>query len=121
MTNCVQEPLDLLVPKTGTTEDVILALIKKAQIPDEQEGGRIRVYETSSNRVYRETPRATPVMNFNEYVQIYAERIPEEELTAADENMIQVFHFQNEVNRVHGVPFKFLLIEVSNAAHPHRN
>lgn len=107
----------MLVPKTGTIEDVIEALIKKAQIPDEQEGGRIRVYETSSNRFYREPRREHPVMNLNEYTQIYAERISEEESAADDSNFIQVFHFQNEVNRVHGVPFKFLLVEVISNGH----
>lgn len=103
----------MLVPKTGTIDDLVQALVQKAQIPDEQEGGRIRVYETNSNRFYREPPRDHPVMNLNEYTQIYAERISDEEAAAADENFIQAFHFQNEVNRVHGVPFKFLLIDVS--------
>lgn len=53
-------------------------------------------------------------MNLNEYTQIFAERIPEEEKAADENNFIHVFHFQNEVNRVHGVPFKFLLLEVSD-------
>lgn len=101
----------MLVPKTGTIEDVIQALVKKAQIADEREGGRIRVYETSANRFYREPRREHPVMNLNEYTQIFAERITEEEAAAAEENFISVFHFQNDANRVHGVPFKFLLIE----------
>lgn len=103
----------MLVPKTGTIDDLIQALVKKAQIPDEQEGGKIRVYETSSNRFYREPRREHPIMNLNEYTQIYAERMSNEEAVAPEENFIQVFHFQNEVNRVHGVPFKFLLVEVS--------
>lgn len=103
----------MLVSKNGTVEDLIQALIKKAKITDEAEGGRIRVYETSSNRFYREPARDQSVLNLNEYTQIFAERIPEEERTAEDNNFIHVFHFQNEVNRVHGVPFKFLLLEVS--------
>ncbi|CAM1508456.1 Fc.00g053040.m01.CDS01 [Cosmosporella sp. VM-42] len=106
-----EEPYDVLVPKTGTVEDVIKALVSKAGIPDEEEGGKIRIYETSSNRFYREPPREHPVLNLNEYTQIYAERVPEEETTAEDNNFIQVFHFQNDVSRVHGVPFKFLLVE----------
>lgn len=109
----MQDQFDLLVPKTGTIDDVIQALVAKAQIPDEQEGGKIRVYETSSNRFYREPPRDHPVMNLNDYAQIYAERMSDEEAAAPDESFIQVFHFQNEVNRLHGVPFKFLLVEVS--------
>lgn len=104
----------MLVSKTGTIEDLIQALIKKVKIADEAEGGRIRVYETSSNRFYREPARDQSVLNLNDYTQIYAERVPEEERTADDNNFIHVFHFQNEVNRVHGVPFKFLLLEVSD-------
>lgn len=107
-----EEQYDLLVPKTGTIEDLIQALVKKAQIADETEGGRIRVYETSSNKFYREPVREHPVLNLNEYTQIFAERIPDEELGADESNYIQVFHFQNEPNRTHGVPFKFLLVEV---------
>lgn len=87
-------------------------MIKKAQISNEAEGGSIRVYETSSNRFYREPPREHPVMNLNEYAQIYAERVPSEE-KVEEGHYIQVFHFQNDVSRVHGVPFKFLVIDVS--------
>lgn len=103
----------MLVPKTGTVEDLIEALIKKAHISSEDEGGRIRVYETSSNRFYREPVREHPVMNLNDFTQLYAERVPQDEAVAEDGNFIQVFHFQNDVSRFHGVPFKFLLIEVS--------
>jgi ubiquitin carboxyl-terminal hydrolase 7 len=103
-----------LVPKTGTIEDLIQALVTKAKITDEEEGGRIRVYETSSNRFYREPLRDHPVLNLNEYTQIFAERVPEDEETAEANEFVNVFHFQNEVNRVHGVPFKFRVIEVSN-------
>lgn len=70
------------------------------------------MYETSQYRFYREPSRDYPVTNLNEYAQIFAERVPEEEGQADDNNFIPVFHFQNEPNRAHGVPFKFLLIEV---------
>lgn len=102
----------MLVPKTGTIEDLVEALIKKAQIPSEAEGGRIRIYETSSNRFYREPLREHPVINLNEYATIYAERVPQEEANADDNQFVHVFHYQNDVSRVHGVPFKFLVIEV---------
>lgn len=102
----------MLVPKTGLVEDLIQALVQKAQITDEAEAGRIRVYEASSNRFYREPQRDSPVTSLNEYTQIYAERIPDEELASDDLTFISVFQFQNEVNRVHGVPFRFPIIEV---------
>ncbi|EQK98584.1 Peptidase C19, ubiquitin carboxyl-terminal hydrolase 2 [Ophiocordyceps sinensis CO18] len=94
-----EDHLDLLVPKTGTIEDLIQTLVKKAKIPDEAEGGRIRVYESSSNRFYRELQREHPVLNLNDFTQIYAERVPEEEVGADDKNFIHVLHFQTEVNR----------------------
>ncbi|KAI5461141.1 hypothetical protein BGZ63DRAFT_228114 [Mariannaea sp. PMI_226] len=107
-----EDPYDLLVSKTGTVEELIQALIKKAQLSSEEEGGRIRVYETSSNRFYREPLRDHPVANLNDFTQIFAERVPQEEVAATEEDhFIHVFHFQNDVSRVHGVPFKFLLLE----------
>ncbi|KAJ6785782.1 hypothetical protein PWT90_03040 [Aphanocladium album] len=106
-----EEQFDLLVPKTGTIEDLIQALITKAKIADETEGGRIRVYETSSNKFYREPVREHAVQNLSDYTQIYAERVPTDEQDVNEANYIQVFHFQNEPNRTHGVPFKFLLLE----------
>lgn len=105
----MQDHFDLLVPKTGSVEDLIHALIKKAQLPGEAEDGRIRIYESSSHKFYREPARDHPVLNLNEYTQIYAERVPQEEANADENDFIQVFHFQNDVSRAHGVPFKFLL------------
>lgn len=107
-----EDQVDVLVSKAGTVEDLIVALVKKLAIPDEAEAGRIRVYETTSNKVYREPTRDSAVLNLSEYTAIYAERVPDEEADADENNFINAFHFQNEVNRTHGVPFKFLLIEV---------
>lgn len=106
-----EEKFDVLVPKTGTIEDLVQCLIKKAKISDEQEGGRIRVYETNYNKFYREPAREHPILNLNEFTDVYAERVPEEEPEVDDNNFISVFHFQNDVSRTHGVPFKFLLLE----------
>ncbi|RGP79512.1 ubiquitin thiolesterase [Fusarium longipes] len=106
-----EDTYDLLVPKTGTIDDLVEALVKKAQISGEAEGGRIRIYETSSNRFYREPLREHPVINLNEYATIYAERVPQDEVNADDSQFVHVFHYQNDVSRVHGVPFKFLVIE----------
>ncbi|KAF6836255.1 Ubiquitin carboxyl-terminal hydrolase 21 [Colletotrichum plurivorum] len=107
-----EEPFDLLVAKNGNIDDLIQALVKKAGIPDETEGGRIRIYETSSHKFYRELNHDYPVISLNDYTIIYAERVPEEERSEdEDYTFIPAFHFQNEPGRVHGVPFKFLLLE----------
>jgi hypothetical protein len=102
----------LLVSKSGTIEDLIQALIKKARLADEVEGGRIRVFEANGHKYSRELSRDYSVISMSDYTSFYAERVPEEELSIDENNFISVFHFQNEPSRVHGVPFKFLLIEV---------
>ncbi|SPN97218.1 probable ubiquitin-specific processing protease 21 [Cephalotrichum gorgonifer] len=106
-----EETFDLLVNKNGTVEDLINALIHKAKIPDEAEAGRIRIFEASNSRFFRELKRDYPVVSMNEYTTVYAERVPEEERQCEEANLINVFHFQNEPSRVHGIPFRFLLVE----------
>jgi ubiquitin carboxyl-terminal hydrolase 7 len=91
---------------------LVQALVKKAQLKDEQEGGRIRVYEIHHSKFFRELPSNYPVLSINEYTDVVAERIPEEELDADDRDFIKVLHFQQDSSRVHGMPFKFLLKEV---------
>jgi ubiquitin carboxyl-terminal hydrolase 7 len=109
-----QEPFDILVSKSGNIEDLILALISKAKIADEAQGGKIRVYETNSFKFSRELSREYPVISINDYTRLIVERIPEDELDAEEGRFIQVFHFQNEPSRMHGIPFRFLLKDVGN-------
>ena len=50
------------------------------------------------------------VTGVNEFVTLYAERIPEEEFVATEEDRgIYCFHFDKEPSKPHGVPFKFTL------------
>ena len=108
-----QDQYDILVTKSGTIEDLIGALIKKAKLTDETQGGRVRIYETNSHKFSRELARDYPVISISDYTRLVAERVPEEELDAEDGSyFIQVFHFQNEPSRIHGIPFRFLVKEV---------
>ena len=97
---------------------MIGGLVHKAKIPDEASAGRIRIFEASNCRFFRELKRDYPVISMNEYTTVYAERVPEEEQQCEEANLINVFHFQNEPSRVHGIPFRFLLIEVCIVAVP---
>ncbi|KAI1326876.1 cysteine proteinase [Xylariaceae sp. FL0255] len=106
-----EETFDILVNKQGHVEDLIDAFTKKAQIEDEEEGGRIRIYEIHNHKFFRELVPNYPVLSINDYVDVIAERVPEEELEADEHNFIKVVHFQNDPSRVHGIPFKFLLKE----------
>lgn len=108
-----EEQFDVLVSKQGHIDDLIAALIKKAKLADEAEGGMIRIYETNSHKFARGLARDYPVISLNDYTRIIAERIPEEELDMEAEGsqvrFLQVFHYQNEPSRVHGIPFRFPL------------
>jgi len=107
-----EEQFDILVPKTGNVDDIVSSLIKKAQLEDEEKGGPIRVYEIHSNKLHKELPRNHPVKDITEYIPIMLERIPEEDLAPPNGSQyIYAFHFQGEPTKVHGIPFKFLIVQ----------
>ncbi|KAK8110930.1 ubiquitin carboxyl-terminal hydrolase [Apiospora kogelbergensis] len=105
------DTFDVLVNKQGHVEDLIQAFAKKAQIKDEQDGGRIRVYEIHNHNIHRELSANYPVLSINDYTEVIAERIPDDELEADERDFVKVVHFQNDPSRMHGIPFKFLLKE----------
>lgn len=106
------ETFDLLVPKNGTVEDLINALVKKAQLEDEAKAGPIEIYEIHSNKIHRELSRDYQVISITDYTTMIAERVPEENLPEeADGHLIQCFHFQGEPTKAHGIPFRFRVIE----------
>ncbi|CAJ2508114.1 Uu.00g093000.m01.CDS01 [Anthostomella pinea] len=106
-----EDTFDVLVNKQGHIEDLIEAFAKKAGIKDEREGGRIRIYEIHNHKFFRELVPNYPVLSINDYADVIAERVPEEELGADGRNFIKVIHFQSDPARAHGIPFKFLLKE----------
>jgi ubiquitin carboxyl-terminal hydrolase 7 len=111
-----QEQYDLLVPKSGNVSDIVADLIKKARLDDEAKAGPIRIYEVHNNKIYKELPRDHTVLSINDYVQLFAERIPEDDVLDPETvEFIHAFHFQNEPTKSHGVPFKFRLIKVSRS------
>lgn len=106
----LQDVFDVLVPKNGTVSDIYAPLQKKAKISDEVVQN-IRFYEVHSSRVYKELGRDNSVASFNEFVTIYAEQIPQDEIEA-DENTdkaVYAFHFDKDASKAHGVPFKFVV------------
>lgn len=108
-----QEVFEILVPKSGSVDDIIAALIKKAQLEAEATAGQIRVYETHSNKIHRELNRENDVISITDYIQLVAERVPAEDLGVEGNMFIQAFHYHNDPNKSHGTPFKFRLIDVS--------
>jgi len=106
-----EETFDCLVPKIGTFEDVLPVFQRKAKLPDELIE-QIRFYEAHSGKVYKNLSVDTPVSTLNEFMQVYAERLPEEEREAEKEgapSLIGCFHYDKEPAKPHGVPFIFLV------------
>ena len=101
---------DILVPKNGVVADILPALQAKANLSDE-DLANIRLYETHTNRVYKELHGEASVQNFNEWVTIYAEVKPREELEAdqTSDRACYCFHYEREPNKTHGIPFKFVV------------
>lgn len=109
-----EETYDCLVPKVGLFEDVLPVLQRKAKLPDEIIE-QIRFYEAHSGKVYKNLGLETPVSTLNEFMQVYAERLPEEEREAEKDtlSLIGCFHYDKEPAKPHGVPFIFNVKDVS--------
>lgn len=77
----------------------------------------IRIYEGQNGKLHKELRHDLTITSLNEYVSLYAEKIPEEELNMqADERLITAFNFDREPTKSHGIPFKFVVKPVSAAA-----
>ena len=110
-----EEVFDILVPKLGNIGDLVSGLVRKAEIKPE-DVDHIRIYEISNARINREHRRETSVSNMSEFTNLIAEIIPEEERNLAEgEFLVPCFHFEKETNKAHGIPFKFVVKEVSPA------
>lgn len=107
------EEYNLLVHKQSQFTEVLAALQKKASLPDEILD-HIRFYETHSYKVYKVLPSSHGVLGLNEFMTIYAERVPEEEQEMDQDRgdrLVCCFHFEKEPGKSHGIPFIFLVKE----------
>jgi ubiquitin carboxyl-terminal hydrolase 7 len=99
----------VLVAKNGTIADITSGIQKKLNL-DEKIAQFIRIYEVHSGKIYKELSEDLNITGVNEFVSLYAERTPDEEINAMDlDRAIYCFHFDKEPSKPHGVPFKFIL------------
>ena len=99
--------------KNGTVGDLVPLLQKKANLSDDVVQN-IRFYEAHNHKVHKELGEEYPVINITDFVTLFAESIPDEELSPdEDDRYIYAFHFEKEPTKPHGVPFKFLVKPVS--------
>ena len=104
-----EEPLEILVAKSGNIGDLITGIQKKLNL-DDKTAPLVRIYEEHGGKVYKELNEDVQVTGVNEFVRLYAERLPDEETDAPEEDRaIYCFHFDKEPSKPHGVPFKFVL------------
>ncbi|KAK5463058.1 ubiquitin-specific protease ubp15 [Exophiala xenobiotica] len=104
-----QEPLEILVAKNGIIGDLVSGIARKLNL-DEQTTRNIRILEVHGGKIHKELIEDFNVVGVNEFTTLYAEKIPDEELNASDDDrFIYCYHFDKEANKPHGVPFKFML------------
>jgi ubiquitin carboxyl-terminal hydrolase 7 len=99
-----------LLPKTSMIHDLADLLAKQVTLSSGSTG-KIRVFEVSKDgKTQKEFTGSEMIGNIPDPVELYAEEMPREELEADEhEKIISVFHFQKEVSRTHGVPFRFVV------------
>ena len=106
--------MEVLVPRDGTIADVLAGLQKKANLDDETIA-KTRVYEVHNFKIYKEFSPDSKFGGSNDFVALYAEKVPEEELELeSGARTINAFNFDKETNKPHGVPFKFVMKQVSD-------
>ena len=104
-----EELAEILVPRNGVIADILPGLHKKFSLKDDIVQN-IRFYEAHNGKIYRELSGDLSVTGITEFVTIFAEKIPDEEINATeDEQDIYCYHFDKEPNKTHSVPFKFLI------------
>lgn len=106
--------MEVLVPRSGTVGDLVAGLQKKANLDDDTVK-HIRIFEAHNGKIYKELKDDFSIAGLNEFVTLYAERIPKEELElSGGARLINAFNFDREPGKPHGVPFKFVVKPVSN-------
>ena len=104
-----EETYDILVPKAGLVSDLVRGLQKKAGLSDAVMD-RTRIFEVAQSKIHKELADEGSVVPIQEFAMLYAEVIPDEEMNAEEgDKAIYAFHFDKEPNRLHGVPFKFVV------------
>ncbi|KAL4789589.1 hypothetical protein BDV19DRAFT_373829 [Aspergillus venezuelensis] len=104
-----EQTVEVLVPRDGTIADVLAGLQKKANLDDETIA-KTRVYEVHNFKIHKEFSRESKFSGSNDFVALYAEKVPEEELELeSGARTINAFNFDKETNKPHGVPFKFVM------------
>lgn len=98
-------------------EDLVDPLAKKLGLSDEFKA-KIRFYEAHGNKVYKSVNMDYAVASLNEFVTLYAEVTPDDELEVGEnDRIVSVYQFDKEPSKAHGIPFLFLMKDGEDFAH----
>ncbi|KAK2794704.1 hypothetical protein FQN52_007474 [Onygenales sp. PD_12] len=104
-----EQTFDVLVPKAGNVSDLLESFQKRANL-DEETMQHLRVWEVYSGRIYKELDEKFNVAGITDFVSLYIEKIPQEEIEMQEgEFKISCFNFDKEPSKAHGIPFKFVV------------
>jgi ubiquitin carboxyl-terminal hydrolase 7 len=104
-----EEVFEVLVSKSGMIADLIMELKKKLRT-DTIPTAHIKVYAYQSGKIAKELGLDYPVASVQDYLHLFAEVAPEDELNATEaDKFIWGFHYDKDPAKVHGIPFKFYL------------
>ncbi|KAI8341471.1 hypothetical protein BC941DRAFT_416983 [Chlamydoabsidia padenii] len=104
---------EFFLPKTSLISHLLHELERRgAKFQSEKGSRKVRVFEALDNKFHHEFKMQEPITNISTSSQLYAEEIPEEDISfGPDDIFINVFQFQRDTYRTHSVPFKFLVIK----------
>ena len=91
-----EELIDIFVPKNGTVADAIIALSHKLKLEDVT-GRPIRMYEVHNSKIQRELLEDLNITTLSDNMHFYAERMPEEEASASEDDRAVYCYTINQV------------------------
>ncbi|KAI7870464.1 hypothetical protein BDF14DRAFT_1774466 [Spinellus fusiger] len=106
-----ESTLHLVVSRACTMRELSEAMYLKSKT-DKKDIHKLRFYEVSSGAIVKEFSLDQSISELTEKgTTLYAEKIPEEELSMDMENdmLIQVVHYHKNPACLHSIPFRFVL------------
>ncbi|KAJ1554489.1 hypothetical protein HK405_004932, partial [Cladochytrium tenue] len=102
-------PFELLVLRNGRAGDIVEQLRPKLNL--EPTGtGRLRLFEVNNYKIHKVFGDDDYISTISDFSTVYCEEVTAEELAAAEnDQFVNIMHFNKEVVRSHGIPFRFLI------------
>lgn len=108
------------MPKTSSMHDVAEKLATLVKF-SEGGTGKVRLFTIQDGRVMKMFSGGEILRDVQDVEDVYAEELPVDEShhwEERDARVVDVFHFQKEQTRYHGVPFRFVIKAVRHDLDP---